>query len=143
MVQHSKDVGVDFEVPAPVVVYGILVVAALTKEGYPEWAIGGLIFLYVLYQAIQYSRGACPVAAGTLPAARPKLAIVRQSAAYLPIAATIVAAIIAMRGVVVARSPLGHPPKDHVAERPSAPARGLLIAERKDVADVQSSTDLF
>jgi hypothetical protein len=131
MVQHLKNVGVDLEVPAPVVVCGLLAVAALTKGGCPEWAIGGMIFLYVLYLAIQYSKGARPVSAGALATARQKMVILRQSAAYLPIAATIVVAIIAICGALVARSPLGHLPKDDVADRPSALAGGLPIPGRK------------
>jgi hypothetical protein len=43
----------DFGIPAPVSVAGVLVVAAATKGGYPLWAIGGMIFFYVLYLAVR------------------------------------------------------------------------------------------
>jgi hypothetical protein len=51
----------NFEVPAPVSVCGLLVIAALTKGGHPEWAITALIPLYVLYLATQYRKRARPV----------------------------------------------------------------------------------
>ena len=48
MVQNEANVPTNFEVPAPVCVCGLLVVAALTKVGHPHWAIGGMISVYVL-----------------------------------------------------------------------------------------------
>jgi len=44
------------ELPAPVCVCGLLVVAALTKGGHSQSAIGGMMFLYLLYLAAQYAR---------------------------------------------------------------------------------------
>lgn len=51
MAPHSLGFPTDFDVPALVSVAGVLVVAAATKGGYPLWAIGGMIVLYVLYLA--------------------------------------------------------------------------------------------
>jgi hypothetical protein len=45
---YSAGSPTDFDVPALVAVAGVLVVAAATKVGYPLWAIGGMVFLYVL-----------------------------------------------------------------------------------------------
>ena len=56
MVQDEANVSTKFEVPAPVCVCGLLVVAALTKVGHPHWAIGGMISVYVLYLAMQYAK---------------------------------------------------------------------------------------
>jgi hypothetical protein len=56
MVQNEANVPTNFEVPAPVCVCGLLVVAALTKVGHPHWAIGGMISVYVLYLAMQYAK---------------------------------------------------------------------------------------
>ena len=44
---------VDFDLPAPVAVCGILLAAALTKEGHSAWAIGAILLLYVLTAAIR------------------------------------------------------------------------------------------
>jgi hypothetical protein len=44
---------IDFDVPAPIAVGGVLFAGALAKEGCPEWAMGGLVALYLLYLAIQ------------------------------------------------------------------------------------------
>jgi hypothetical protein len=55
MAQNEANAPTDFEAPAPVCVCGLLVVAALTKGGHPHWAIGGMIFAYVLYLAMQYA----------------------------------------------------------------------------------------
>ena len=56
MAQNEANAPTDFEAPAPVCVCGLLVVAALTKGGHPHWAIGGMIFAYVLYLAMQYAK---------------------------------------------------------------------------------------
>ena len=56
MAQNEANAPTDFEAPAPVCVCGLLVVAALTKGGHPHWAIGGMIFAYVLYLAVQYAK---------------------------------------------------------------------------------------
>jgi hypothetical protein len=56
MTRHWKHRQVDFEIPAPVAVCGVLFAAALSKGGYPGWAIGGLICLYMLYLTMQYSK---------------------------------------------------------------------------------------
>jgi hypothetical protein len=56
MVLNEANVPTNFEVPAPVCVCGLLVVAALTKVGHPHWAIGGMISVYVLYLAMQYAK---------------------------------------------------------------------------------------
>ena len=50
---YSPGSPTDFDVPALVAVAGVLVIAAATKGGYPLWAIGGMVFLYVLSLAIQ------------------------------------------------------------------------------------------
>jgi hypothetical protein len=56
MAQNEANVPTNFEVPAPVCVCGLLVVAALTKGGHPHLAIGGMISVYVLYLAMQYAK---------------------------------------------------------------------------------------
>ena len=53
MAPYSLGFPTDFDVPALVSVAGVLVVAAATKGGYPLWAIGGMIFFYVLFLAVQ------------------------------------------------------------------------------------------
>ena len=58
MFGYLSNIRVNLEVPAPVVVGGVLFVAALTKGGHPGWGIGGVIALYVLcalYLAIRNS----------------------------------------------------------------------------------------
>ena len=58
MFGYLSNVPVNLEAPAPVVVGGVLFVAALTKGGHPGWGIGGVIALYVLcglYVAIRNS----------------------------------------------------------------------------------------
>ena len=58
MFGYLSNIPVNLEVPAPVVVGGVLFVAALTKGGHPGWGIGGVIALYVLcalYLAIRNS----------------------------------------------------------------------------------------
>lgn len=52
MARYATNAPNNFEVPASVSVCGLLIVAALTKGGHPQWAIGGMIFLYVLYLAV-------------------------------------------------------------------------------------------
>ena len=48
MFGYLSNIPVTLEVPAPVVVGGVLFVAALTKGGHPGWGIGGVFALYVL-----------------------------------------------------------------------------------------------
>jgi hypothetical protein len=58
MFGYLRNIPVNLDVPAPVVVGGVLFVAALTKGGHPGWGIGGVIALYVLcalYLAIRNS----------------------------------------------------------------------------------------
>jgi hypothetical protein len=56
MARYATNAPINFEVPAPVSVCGLLIVAALTKGSHPQWAIGGMIFLYVLYLAAQCAK---------------------------------------------------------------------------------------
>jgi hypothetical protein len=56
MAQNEANAPADFEAPAPVCVCALLVVAALTKGGHPNWAISGMIFAYVFYLAVQYAK---------------------------------------------------------------------------------------
>ena len=44
------------ELPAPMCVCGLLVVAALTKGGLSQPAIGGMVFFYLLYLVAQYAK---------------------------------------------------------------------------------------
>ena len=46
----------DFDVPAPIAVGGLLFAGALAKEGCAEWAMGGLVALYLLYLVMQYCK---------------------------------------------------------------------------------------
>lgn len=58
MFGYLSNIPVNLEVPAPVVVGGVLFVAALTKGGHPGWGVGGVLALYVLcalYVAIRNS----------------------------------------------------------------------------------------
>ena len=58
MFGYLSNIQVNLEVPAPVVVGGVVFVAALTKGGHPGWGIGGVIALYILcalYLAIRNS----------------------------------------------------------------------------------------
>ena len=47
---------VDFEIPAPMAVCGLLLIAALTKGGHPEWALAALAPFYFLYMATRILR---------------------------------------------------------------------------------------
>lgn len=58
MVGYLRNIPVNLDVPAPVVVGGVLFVAALTKGGHPGWGVGSVLALYVLcalYVAIRNS----------------------------------------------------------------------------------------
>jgi hypothetical protein len=57
----AEEVQVHFDVPAPVAVCGLLVIAALTKGGHSTWAIGGLILVFASYLTTQYSQKALPL----------------------------------------------------------------------------------
>ena len=48
MFGYLSNIRVNLDIPAPVVVGGVLFVAALTKGGHPGWGIGGVFALYVL-----------------------------------------------------------------------------------------------
>jgi hypothetical protein len=48
MFGYLRNVQLTLDVPAPVVVGGVLFVAALTKGGHPAWGVGGVLALYVL-----------------------------------------------------------------------------------------------
>jgi hypothetical protein len=56
MFQSLRAAQIDFDVPAPIAVGGLLFAGALAKEGCAEWAMGGLIALYLLYLAMQYCK---------------------------------------------------------------------------------------
>jgi hypothetical protein len=56
MFQSLRSAQIDFDVPAPIAVGGLLFAGALAKEGCAEWALGGLVALYLLYLAIQYCK---------------------------------------------------------------------------------------
>jgi hypothetical protein len=53
MAPYSPGFRTDFDVPALASVTGVLVIAAATKGGYPLWATGAVIFLYVLLLAVR------------------------------------------------------------------------------------------
>ena len=55
MLRHLKTVQA-FDLPAPLTVCGILLAAALTKEGHSAWAITALPLLYILTVAIQFCK---------------------------------------------------------------------------------------
>lgn len=58
MFGYLSNIPVNLDVPAPVVVGGVLFVAALTKGGHPGWGVGSVLALYVLcalYVAIRNS----------------------------------------------------------------------------------------
>jgi hypothetical protein len=118
MVQNEANVPTNFEVPAPVCVCGLLVVAALTKVGHPHWAIGGMISVYVLYLAIQYAKHSAGYA-HTLGVADSIIMNVRTSTVGLTTAATIAVATVVTSAAVVARSPLAYFSK---AENRSSPS---------------------
>jgi hypothetical protein len=56
MIRYLRDSQVNFDVPAPLAVCGVLLAATLTKGGHSEWAIAGLICLYMLYLVMQCSK---------------------------------------------------------------------------------------
>jgi hypothetical protein len=56
MFQSLRSAQIDFDVPAPIAVGGLLFAGALAKEGCSEWAMGGLIALYLLYLVMQYCK---------------------------------------------------------------------------------------
>ena len=56
MIRYLKNAPIDFDLPAPIAVCGVLIAGALTKGGHPEWAIAASISLYLLHLAIQYSK---------------------------------------------------------------------------------------
>ena len=105
MAQNEANAPTDFEAPAPVCVCGLLVVAALTKGGHPHLAVGGMIFAYVLYLAMQYTKhGAGSTRA--LGVTDSMMMNVRTSTVGVTTAATIVAATVLISGAVVADSHL-------------------------------------
>ena len=63
MFQSLRSAQIEFDVPAPIAVGGLLFAGALAKEGCAEWAIGGFIALYVLYLVMQYCKRAVAVRA--------------------------------------------------------------------------------
>jgi hypothetical protein len=56
MFQSLRSAQIDFDVPAPIAVGGLLFAGALAKEGCAEWAMGGLVALYLLYLVMQYCK---------------------------------------------------------------------------------------
>jgi hypothetical protein len=56
MARYSLSLPTDFEVPALLLVGGLLVAITLTKGGYALWAVGGVVFLYGLYLTAQCLR---------------------------------------------------------------------------------------
>jgi hypothetical protein len=107
MAQNEANAPTDLEAPAPVCVCGLLVVAALTKGGHPHWAIGGMIFAYVLYLAVQYAKhGAGSTRA--LGVTDSMMMNVRTSTVGVTTAATIVAATVLISRAVVVESHLEH-----------------------------------
>jgi hypothetical protein len=56
MFQSLRSAQIDFDVPAPIAVGGLLFAGALAKEGCSEWAMGGLVALYLLYLVMQYCK---------------------------------------------------------------------------------------
>ena len=146
MVQNEANVPTNFEVPAPVCVCGLLVVAALTKVGHPHWAIGGMISVYVLYLAMQYAKHSAGYA-HALGVADSIIMNVRTSTVGLTTAATIAVATVVTSAAVVARSPLAyfskaenevaHPPPTLLVNRsfamsPTQIERCLLEEQRDD-----------
>jgi hypothetical protein len=105
MAQNEANVPTNFEVPAPVCVCGLLVVAALTKGGHPHLAIGGMISVYVLYLAMQYAKHGAGTARA-LGVANSIMLNVRTSTVGLTTAATIAVATVVMSAVIVVRSHL-------------------------------------
>jgi hypothetical protein len=56
MFRSPRIARIDFDVPAPIAVGGVLFAGALAKEGCSEWAMGGLVALYLLYLVMQYCK---------------------------------------------------------------------------------------
>ena len=67
MLRHLKTVQA-FDLPAPLTVCGILLAAALTKEGHSAWAITALPLLYILTVAIQFCKRGGDMRAQTVSA---------------------------------------------------------------------------
>jgi hypothetical protein len=53
MARYSLSLPTDFEVPALLLVGGLLVAITLAKGGYELWAVGGMGLLYGFYLAAQ------------------------------------------------------------------------------------------
>jgi hypothetical protein len=56
MFQSLRSAQIDFDVPAPIAVGGLLFAGVLAKEGCAEWAMGGLAALYLLHLVMQYCK---------------------------------------------------------------------------------------
>jgi hypothetical protein len=56
MARYSLNFPTDYEVPALLSVSGLLIAITLAKGGYALWAIGGMLFLYMLCLAVQWVR---------------------------------------------------------------------------------------
>jgi hypothetical protein len=69
IIRYAAHAPILLELPAPVCVCSLLVVAALTKHGHSQWAIGGMMLLYLLYVTAQYAKWNGPPFART-PRAR-------------------------------------------------------------------------
>jgi hypothetical protein len=67
MFRYLKNARIDFELPAPVAVCGILFAGTLTKLGHPEWAIAASVTLYLLHLALQYPMRRADVLGQGLP----------------------------------------------------------------------------
>jgi hypothetical protein len=107
MARYSAKAPINFELPAPVCVYALLVAGALTKGDHPQWAIGATIFLYVLHLAAQcLKRGTS--SAHRLTVVDSIMMKMRASAVGLTTAATIAAATVLLSGAVLAHSHLAH-----------------------------------
>ena len=129
MARYATNAPINFEVPAPVSVCGLLIVAALTKGSHPQWAIGGMIFLYVLYLAAQCAkRGAG--SAHALGVTDSTMMNVRTSTVGLTTAAAIAAVTVLMPGAVLAGS---HPEHFSKAEA-EVPHRASTISVNRSFA---------
>jgi hypothetical protein len=108
---------------------GLLIVAALTKGSHPQWAIGGMIFLYVLYLAAQCAKhGAGSAHAPGVTDST--MMNVRTSTLGLTTAAAIAAVTVLMPGAVLAGS---HPEHFSKAEA-EVPHRASTVSVNRSFA---------
>jgi hypothetical protein len=120
MARYAANAPINFELPAPVCVGALLAAGALTKDGHPQWAVGAVIFLYVLHLMAQWVKHDTSFAHG-FTLADSIMMKMRASAIGLTATSTIAAVTVLMSGGAIAGPHIEHFTKseNEVALRPS------------------------